>query len=405
MKDEVITRGVQRAAQGLQEVGNWVLRAPVVVIAGLLIVVSLFRNGIVVWNWFELSPFLLTNWDTPASAFQSNVLLNALATSWQALGLNPTSFAWQMFQVALTLATFVGLAVLVIRRTSLQGSYLPLALVLSSGVAAVLWREIGRYDTLYVLGMATAVLATRQWLVWLGVLVAAASSPEQALTAGFLLLGLGLIREFAAWRVVAIRIISGSVLVLLAVQGWFFVAGSPEKTRIGTLVEHFLGIEIEAASAYDTSQSFTQFTIEKAMISLSAGPALVWSYLGATSLLLILFLLVQRSWARSLYLVGVVIAAPIVIGFTFGEDRTRDIALICVPMIIALAMTGSQYVTRMLTSVSGDTLIWLAWLAIVVTVVPATYFYLDAEEPWRWTKELLISINNGVPMVNDGSLR
>jgi len=405
VKDEVITRGVQRAAQGLQEVGNWVLRAPVVVIAGLLIVVSLFRNGIVVWNWFELSPFLLSNWDTPASAFQSNVLLNALATSWQALGLNPTSFAWQMFQVALTLATFVGLAVLVIRRTSLQGSYLPLALVLSSGVAAVLWREIGRYDTLYVLGMATAVLATRQWLVWLGVLVAAASSPEQALTAGFLLLGLGLIREFAAWRVVAIRIISGSVLVLLAVQGWFFVAGSPEKTRIGTLVEHFLGIEIEAASAYDTSQSFTQFTIEKAMISLSAGPALVWSYLGATSLLLILFLLVQRSWVRSLYLVGVVIAAPIVIGFTFGEDRTRDIALICVPMIIALAMTGSQYVTRMLTSVSGDTLIWLAWLAIVVTVVPATYFYLDAEEPWRWTKELLISINNGVPMVNDGSLR
>jgi hypothetical protein len=102
---------------------------------------------------------------------------------------------------------------------------------------------------------------------------------------------------------------------------------------------------------------------------------------------------------------GVVIAAPIIIGFTFGEDRTRDIALICVPMVIALAMTGSQYVTRMLTGISGDKLIWLAWLAIVVTIIPATYFYLDAEEPWRWTKELLISINNGVPMVNDGSLR
>jgi hypothetical protein len=377
----------------------------VVVIAGLLIGVSLIRNGIVVWNWFELSPFLLSDWDSPASAFQSNVLLNALATFWQAVGLDPTSFAWQMFQVALTLATFMGLTVLVIRRTSPQRSYLPLALVLSSGVSAVLWREIGRYDTLYVLGMATAVLATRQWLVWLGVFVAAASSPEQALTAGFLLLGLGLIREFGLWRVVAVRIISGSVLVLLAVQVWFFVAGSPEKTRIGTLIEHFLGIEVEAASAYDTSQSFTQFTIEKAMISLSAGPALIWSYLGATLLLLIMFLLVQRSWLRSLYLMGVVIAAPIIIGFTFGEDRTRDIALICVPMVIALAMTGSQYVTRMLTGISGDKLIWLAWLAIVVTIIPATYFYLDAEEPWRWTKELLISINNGVPMVNDGSLR
>jgi len=377
----------------------------VVVIAGLLIVVSLIRNGLVVWNWFELSPFLLSDWDSPASAFQSNVLLNALATSWQALGLDPTSFAWQMFQVALTLTTFIGLAVLVIRRTSLQGSYLPLALVLSSGVAAVLWREIGRYDTLYVLGMACAVLATRQWLIWLGILIAAGSSPEQALTAGLLLVGLAFLREFAEWRLVAVRILAGSVVVLVAIQAWFFLAGSPEKTRIGTLVEHILGVEIEAASAYDTSQSFTQFTLEKAMISLSAGPGLIWSYLGATSLLLILFFMVQRSWVRALYLVAVVLAAPVAIGFTFGEDRTRDIALVSVPIILALAMTGSQYVTQLLSRLPGDKLIWLTWLAIAVTVIPATYFYLDAEEPWRWTKELLISINNGVPMVNDGSLR
>ena len=385
--------------------GRWVQSRSPALIAGLLIILSLARDGIVVWNWFELSPFLLTDWGGPASAFQSNVLLNGMATAWEALGLDATSFWWQVSQVVLTVMVFAALAFLVLRRTEVSRSYLPLAVILSSGIATVLWREIGRYDTLYILGVAVALLARRQWIVWIGVAVASLSSPEQALTAAILLLLVSGLPFFRDWCVAATRLLIGSVLALLTIQLWFAVLGNPSKTRIGVLVDHLLGREIEAASAYDTSQSFIQFTIEKAMISLSAGIGLVWSYLGSAVFLVFLVALIQRSWMKTIYMVVVVVVLPITIGFTFGEDRTRDMALICAPLILAISMTGSRHLSVIIEMLPGDARTWLAWSALLISLIPFTYYYLDAEEAWRWTKEVIISINNGVPMVNDGSLR
>ena len=385
--------------------GRWVQNRAPAVVAGLLITMSLARDGIVVWNWFELSPFLLTDWGGPASAFQSNVLLNGMATAWEALGLDATSFWWQLSQVVLTVMVFAALAFLILRRTEVSRSYLPLAVVLSSGIATVLWREIGRYDTLFILGIAVALLAGRQWIAWIGVAVGSLSSPEQALTAAFLLLLLSVLPIFRDWRVAATRLVIRSVLALMAIQLWFVLLGNPSKTRIGVLLDHLLGREIEAASAYDTSQSFVQFTIEKAMISFSAGIGLVWSYLGAAVFLVLLAALIQRSWIKTIYMVAVIVVLPISIGFTFGEDRTRDIALICAPLILAISMTGSRYFSAMVEMLPGDARTWLAWSALLVSLIPFTYYYLDAEEAWRWTKEVIISINNGVPMVNDGSLR
>lgn len=403
---DVLDQGwVDRFLGDLASMGHWLLRRSPWLIAGLLILLSLLRSGIVVWNWFELSPFLLTEWSAPASAFQSNVALNAVATLWVEVGLDPTSLWWQLSQVLLTLVAFAALSVLVLRRSMPHSSYLALALVLSSGLAAVLWREIGRYDVLFIIGIAVGVLALRTWVAWLGVVLAILASPEQAIVAAMLLVMLAVLPLFRLWLKAGARLLVGSIAALIAVQLWFTLAGDPFKTRIGVLFQHMLGEPIEAASAYDTKQSFVQFTIEKAMVSFSAGPALVWSILGMTVVVVLFIIILQRSWWKGLYLIVITMIIPVIVSFVFGEDRTRDSALVLAGVIIAVAVTGSGLIAQVMARVSGDPRTWLVLVSVVISLIPMTFFYLEAEESWRWTKELLVSLNNGVPLPIDGSAR
>ena len=89
----------------------------------------------------------------------------------------------------------------------------------------------------------------------------------------------------------------------------------------------------------------------------------------------------------------------------FGEDRTRDLVMICAPVILVIAILGSRTVGALVRDLPGGASVWLAWAAIIVTLIPLTYFYLYAEEPFHWAKELLIALNNGVPLEQDGSPR
>ena len=310
-----------------------------------------------------------------------------------------------MAQVAITVSVFALIAVLAIRNAGIVSSYLPLAVILSSGLAAVLWREVGRYDAFFLAGVFLALLAQRVWLVWLGVVIAATSSPEQLLVASVLLLLLTVLPIFRDWRAVALRFLAGSVAVLIAVQIWFTLEGNPFKTRIGILFPFASGEPIEAATGYDTKQGFIKFTIEKAMVTLSAGPALIWSYLGVATLLLVVVIVVQRSWVKSIYLLAVIIVIPVITSFVVGEDRTRDLVLICAPMIIALIVAGTDMVSELVESLPGNPRTWLIWLSVLVTLIPLTYFYMHAEEPFRYLKELIIAVNNGVPLNQNGSAR
>lgn len=396
---------VDAFARRASDIALRLLGLPTALIVSLLVLASLLRSGFTVWNWYELSPSLLTDWASPINAFQSNVLLNAIATGWSGVGLDPTSFVWQLTQVAMTVGVFAVISWLILRHTKEESGYLPIAVILSSGLSAVLWREIGRYDALYVLGVMLALLATRSAWAWVGVAIAALSSPEQALVAAILLILLASLPTFRAWLPAGLRLLAGAIGVLIAVQAWFALAGEPFRTRIGIFAQHLAGERIEAATAYDPDQGFIKFTIEKAMVSLSAGPGLVWSILGLTVLLALLIMLTDGGWWRSIYLILIVMVLPVIVSFVFGEDRTRDSALVSIGIITAIAITGSSLLSKLLTRLPGDRRVWLTWLTIIAAIVPMTYFYLEAEEPWRWTKELLISLNNGVPFVGDGSMR
>jgi hypothetical protein len=374
-------------------------------VIAVLVAVSLLKCGFVVWNWFELSPQLITNWGSPDNSFQANVLFNAFGAAWAAVGLDTTSLVWLISQVVVTILCLVLVSVLILRRTKAESSYLALAAILSSGIAAVMWREIGRYDAFFLVGIAIAVLGVRTWVSWLGAAIAALTSPEQSLIAGGILLLVAFAPPFAEWRRIAVRILVTAIGVLVAVQVWFAVAGDPYKTRIGILLPFLTGKKIEAATAYDPNQGFVKFTIEKTMVAMSAGPSLVWSYLGVTALLLVLCLLLQRSWLMAFYLLLVVIALPLVVSTLFGEDRTRDLVMICAPTIMVIAILGSRTLGELARSLPGGATVWLTWAAVLVTLIPLTYFYLHAEEPFHWAKELLIAVNNGVPLPQDGSPR
>ena len=374
-------------------------------VGGVLIFISLLKCGFVVWNWFELSPQLLTNWGAPNTAFQANVLFNAFGTAWMSAGLDTTSMVWLITQVAVTICALILIATLVLKRTKADSSYLALAAVLSSGIAAVAWREIGRYDAFYLVGIAVALLALRTWVSWLGAAIAALTSPEQTLIAGGLLLLIALTPNFREWVQGATRLLVTAISAILLVQIWFTIAGHADRTRIGILVPFISGQPIGAVTAYDPKQGFLSFTLEKAMVAFSAGPSLVWSYLGATALLLLVALLAQRSWRMAAYLLVVVTILPICLATVFGEDRTRDLALICAPMILAIAVYGSRTIGELAVRLPGGAQVWLIWAAVIVTLIPLTYFYLYAEEPFHWAKELLIALNNGVPLEQDGSPR
>lgn len=400
-KDPVLT--VLRARLG--GFADWVAARPTPLVVAVLLAVSLLKSGFVVWNWFELSPQLLSNWQSPDNSFQANVLFNAFGTAWASLGFDTTSIVWLLLQVAITIASLVLVCVLVLRRTRGESHYLALAAILSSGIAAVMWREIGRYDAFFIVGVAIALLGLRTWVSWLGAAIAALTSPEQLLVAAVLLLLVALVPVFAEWRAVGVRLLLSAVAVLVIVQAWFTIAGDPYKTRIGILLPFISGEKIEGATAYDPSQGFVRFTIEKAMVTLQAGPSLVWSYLGVTALLLVLCLLLVRTWWIALYLLVLIVAAPLVVSTLFGEDRTRDLVMICAPVILAIAVLGSRTFARLVVDLPGGAVRWLTWAAVIVTLIPLGYYYLDAEESFHWLKELLISINNGVPFPQDGSLR
>ncbi len=389
----------------LSWIGTFVTTRPAWLAVVVLLAASLLKSGFVVWNWFELSPQLLTGWDSPDNSFQSNVLFNAFGTAWAAAGLDTTSMVWLVTQVVITVAGLVVVSVLILRRTRVDSGYLALAAVLASGIAAVMWREIGRYDTFFLVCVAIAVLGARTWVSWVGAVAAALTSPEQLLVAGGILLLLAFTSAFHEWRPVAVRLLVSAVAVLVAVQVWFSLAGDAYKTRIGILLPFISGERIEAATAYDPNQGFVRFTIEKAMVAASAGPSLIWSYLGVTALLLVLCLVLQRSWVTVVYTLAVIIAVPLVVATMFGEDRTRDLVMICAPAILAIAILGCRTVGRLVRDLPGGPAPWLGWAAVIVTLIPLTYFYLDAEEPFHWLKELLISLNNGVPFPQDGSPR
>ncbi len=395
----------QQIARSLTSAADWVLRKPAWFLVAALIVLSLIKSGFVLWNWYELSPRLLENWGNPDNAFQSNVLLNAIATLSSEAGLDPAGVTWLFLQVIATVGVFILVSMLVLKRTPEVRNYLPLAILLSTGMAAVLWREIGRYDALFIAGISLAVLARPAWLIWVGVAIAAATSPEQLLVGSALLILLALLPSFRGYLATGVKLFAGAVTALVIVQIWFSVTGEPWQTRIGVALAHFKGDPIAGISAYDTKQGFTQFTLEKAMVSLSSGSLLVWSYLGAVTFLVILVLIVERGLVKRVWLVLVVTVFPITISIVAGEDRTRDLVLIMLPVLFALIMAGSALVAQLVKNLPGGQDRWLAWLAVGAAVLPLVYFYLDAEEPFHFLKEVVIAWNNGAPIELDGSFR
>ena len=405
-----MSRGESQRLDGLlirrlQAVGTWVALRPIWALITGLIVLAFLRTGAAAWNWFDLSPRLLTNWANPDSAFQSNVLFNGLGAASKAIGVDPSGGPWLLGQAVFSVAVLACISFILIRKYPGPLGLLLAATFLATSVTSVVFREIGRYDVFYILGICMCVLASNRWLMWFGAFVAATSSPEQLFVAGLLFLLVSLLHTFARWRPVAVSLLSSSMVVLVGIQLWFTLSGNPYNTRIGIYIPFLRGEPIAGATGYDTSQGIVKYTIEKLMVLGSAGPALLWSVFGVSLLLVLLIAISQQRLIPALYLIVIAVLAPPIIATLFGEDRTRDTVLISLPILLVVVLVGCQEVFKVLDREDGNITASVGLISIAISLIPVGYFYLYSEEPFRYLKELFIAINNGTLLPSDGSAR
>ena len=379
-------------------------RSSTAVIAALM-GLSLIKSGIVIWNWFYLSPRLLDTWSNPGNPFQSNVIFNAFGTLWQEIIGPPTGPAWLITQFAVAVVGLGLISSLIYRRTKINTGYFTVAALLTTGIAAVLWREVGRYDVIFLVAVTVAVLARRPWVCWLALGFAALSAPEQALLACVAFALMTLLPRYRSWRRVALRFVVMSVTAVVAVQIWFTLAGNPYSTRLGLSLRFLAGNEIFAPSRFDAKQGFARATFEKFYEGLAAGSSLLWSYLGGGLILLLLALILLPSFKQVVWLIVVVVAFPLAATLVFGEDPTRDLVIVGAPMIILIVLDGGAIFAELVQRLPGRSEVWLTWSALLISMLPVLYFFIYAEEAFNFTIHMLISWNNGTPIDWSGNNR
>lgn len=384
---------------------EWLDRRRAVTVVGVLILASFLRCGFVLWNWFSLSPKLLTEWTAPENAFQSNVVFNAFGWVWlQTIG-RPDGPLWLITQVLLTIGGLALMSWLILRTTRAQSGYLVVALLLTTGIATVMWREIGRYDVFFLVPITIGFLARRTWVAFVALAVAALSAPEQALLASLTVLGLSLLPGFTEWRRSAAWFLGFAIAAAALVQVWFTVTGHPYSTRIGVSVAALTGQPLRVPSRFDLSQSPVQLQIEKFYEGLSNGPGLIWSYLGAATLVLVLVALTLRSWRPMLWLMIVVIGFPLFTTLFFGEDPTRDLAIVAAPAVLLMCVVGGRLIGALTAALPGGSGAWSAWLVLALTLLPTLYFFVQPEAPFSFAVHMLTSWNNGTPIDWTGNTR
>ncbi len=403
--ENVTTSRVDRFLARAARFSALVLRQPSALVLGVLILISFLRTGFVLWNWFYLSPNLLDQWSNPDNAFQSNVVFNAIGTGWLHVLGSPNGPLWLITQVVLAIVGISVIAVLVYRKTHLSSGYLATALVLSSGIAAVLWREIGRYDVIFLVAIAIALLTNRSWVIWASLAVAAVSAPEQAMLSGIALLALTLTHTFRQWRTRALGLTALAIAAAAAVQVWFVVAGDPYATRLGLSFKFLSGHQISAPSRFDAKQGAAASILQKFYEGLANGPSLIWSYLGAALLVFVVILLAQRRLIAAVWILLAVIGFPLFTTLFFGEDPTRDLVIVGAPMIILISVVGAALAAEGFKRLPGSSTTWLVWSAALVTLLPMLYFFVHPEASFDFGVHMLISWNNGTPIDWSGNNR
>jgi hypothetical protein len=189
------------------------------------------------------------------------------------------------------------------------------------------------------------------------------------------------------------------------VQIWFSIAGDPVTTRIGATIQLIRGGELRVPSRFDLSQSPVQLVIEKFYQGFSNGPGLLWSYLGAVSLLLILVLLRLQKPLHIVWLIIAVIIFPLLTTIFFGEDPTRDLTIVTAPALITLIVVGLTGVSELVNRSAQWAPVWLVWGAITITILPTLYFFVEPEAPFDFAIHMLTSWNNGTPIDWSGNTR
>lgn len=353
----------------------------------LVVVASILRNGLAGWDFYRLYPFLIDEWDRPHDPFYANILNNLLAKAVDAFGREPFGLGWMTIQFGVTVCALATLLILLRRNLSSPAQFLvALALVLSTGWAAVLWREIGRYDAWSLIGVSLVVLGARRYLVVVGAATMALASPEQSLAAAILLLGFSIFPVGRAlWRR-GLTLLGVSLTVLMVVYFWFLLAGNGDTTRIGGILSHLVNGSQSTPSGSSDS-TFTADLLSRMETLVETGYLHVWSVFGALVIALALMLLARTRSRFAPAMTLYVVVAPLLVGTAFGLDMTRDAVLVGAPLLLSLSLWIAKGFS---SAVEPQNVRQVSTVVLVVLILlPSGYFFHGFEDAWRFSWEHL----------------
>jgi hypothetical protein len=371
-----------------------------------VITASLLKTGVAVWDFYALYPELMDTKSATRSPFGTNMVPNLIAQYYSNFGVIGKVTWWINQVLLLILVIYQLIKVSLNKGYQLQLGVLVCAVLLSTGLSPMIWREIGRYDSFVLLGALIAFQAKTNKGVVAGGLLASVSAPEQVLLSALLYWvtsrNCDLLKPYNPH---ATKYLGSAIFGFLTVYTWFGFHGELRFSRVGGIIVHIT----EGESPFPMGElqgGFFLTVIQRIIFLSSSGYSAVWSVFGSIVLFLVWAGLADTERIKTVKLSIFLVPAPIIMGTLFGMDLTRDAVSLAAPTLIAttLGLTSLLEGKRKTNPLVTDNLI--AILIIGVSLLPMNYiFWNENELSWRFMLEHAVLLIRGEFSGLDYSLR
>ncbi len=203
---------------------------------------------------------------------------------------------------------------------------------------------LGSYDCFVLFGLSLWALAKGRALWIIGALVAASSNPEQMLVGSLALILVTLAPPLNGFRTKAYALLGSSLAMMFFVTLWMS-RSEIQESRLTLLTENL-------------KTSILQFVRDL--------PYNVWGWYGVVWLLVLVTLVLSRSWRiRILLLIGMVVVPALATIVTL--DGVRVFAMVSMPIALVLVV----FISRRVTSDSANSQRYVGLYAVVFLITPA----------------------------------
>lgn len=290
------------------------------VLSALVLLKTGFRwAGITGDGWYEDQYEVIVNWPSrenvseEAAQWQEFFAPVIFFRSLTGIGLPESQFTWNLLHIVAAALTLVIVARWVKLNFGETFQRAILMLFMFGAVPLVMLQEIGRYDTLFLLGGALLITSKRHVGMWTGAVLMGASWWVMSLVVGVTVTSLGIVLASRQLLLRGIAALIGSAVAVAALGASRIMIGespTPDRWRLGNTSAPFEFSDVVARSWWNLVQPF---------------PNWIYAALGVSW---ILFALAVLQLPRRRTLVCVIALAVPFAAFAFANasDGTRDLA-------------------------------------------------------------------------------